>query len=227
MNPLARILTDRSPNDIRRIARIYDASAGRWNRRQARGERLAIGRDFQRRMLRALDGDVLEVGCGTGELLRQLKDAPFPVGSYTGVDLSTGMLQEAAQWADNDPFPTTLHQMNAESMALFADDSFDTVTASLVLCTVPDPAQALREMARVCKPDGRIVLIEHVLALSKPVRALQRIGAPVQRRHMACSIDRPTDRLVRELGFRVEWDESRLFGVVHLIIMRPPEAAHR
>lgn len=221
MNRVRRMLLDRSPNDIQRIARIYDEQAPTWDRKEGRGENAALG-PMRDRLVRALDGNVLEIGVGTGETLRRLQSAKFPIDTYTGVDVSTGMLAEASRYADSGPFPVTLRQMNAENLSALPDAAFDTVTASLVLCTVPDPEAALREMARVVKPDGKIVLIEHVLAHNPVLAAGQKVLAPLQRRHMACHIDRPTDRLLRDLGFRVERDDTRLLGIVHLLVARPP-----
>lgn len=221
MHRLRRVAQDRSPNDLQRIARIYDRHAPRWDEIEGRGENKVVG-DYRDRLVRLLEGDVLEVGAGTGDTLRRLKRLPSPIASYTGIDLSTGMLAEAEKHVPGSPFPVTLRQMNAENLSAFATDSFDTVTASLVLCTVPDAAAALREMARVTRPDGKIVLIEHVLAPNAMVAAGMKVLAPLQRRHMACHIDRRTDHLVREMGFRIERDDARFLGIVHLLVMRPP-----
>lgn len=221
MNRLQRTVLDQSPNDLQRITRIYDQHAPNWDSREGRGENLAL-RDFRDRLVRMIEGDVLEIGAGTGETLRRLKAATTPVTSYTGIDLSTGMLAEASKYTAGSPFPVTLMQMNAENLTAFADDTFDTVTASLVLCTVPDPKAALREMARVVKPDGKIVLIEHVLARNPVVGTAMKVVAPLQRRHMACHIDRRTNRLLRDMGFRVERDDARLLGIVHFMVARPP-----
>lgn len=224
MNRLRRIVLDRAPNDLQRISRIYDERAPTWDQREGRGENLVLGPAYRERLVQMLEGDVLEIGIGTGETLRRAQAADHHITSFTGIDVSTGMLAEASKYAESAPFPVTLRQMNAESLAAFSDGTFDTVTASLVLCTVPDPESALHEMARVVKPDGKIVLIEHVLAKNPLVGTAQKVLAPLQRRHMACHIDRRTDHMLRDLGFRVERDDSRLFGVVHLIVARPPDA---
>jgi hypothetical protein len=80
-------------------------------------------------------------------------------------------------------------------------------------------------MARVCRPDGRIVLLEHVLPPNRFVAWWVRKLAPAQERMLGCHLDRQTDRLVRDLGFGVERDQSRFFGIFHLIIARPPQTA--
>jgi ubiquinone/menaquinone biosynthesis C-methylase UbiE len=225
MNRVRRVALDRSPNELQRIARIYDEHAPMWDQREGRGENLVLGEAYRERLVRLLDGNVLEIGAGTGETLRRLQAAKFPIDSYTGIDISTGMLAQASKYIGQSPFPVTLQQMNAENLTSFPDDAFDTVTASLVLCTVPDQKAALHEMARVVKPDGKIVLIEHVLAKNPLVKTVMKVLAPVQRRHMACHIDRTTDRTLRDLGFRIERDDSRMFGIVHLIVARPPRSA--
>lgn len=222
MNRLRRIVLDQSPNSLQRIARIYDERAPTWDQREARGEKIVLGEAYRERLARSLKGNVLEIGVGTGETLRRVRALNIPITSFTGIDLSMGMLAEASRHVDACPFPVTLRQMNAEMLTAFPDNTFDSVTASLVLCTVPDPKAALREMARVCKPDGRIVLIEHVLAPNPIIGAVQKIVSPLQERHMGCHLDRPTHQLVRELGFPVERDDSRVLGIVHLIVARPP-----
>lgn len=215
--------TNRTAEDIQRIARIYDARAEHWDEREARAENRAVGDAFRDRLAAELEGDVLEIGTGTGETLRRLqKVRPARVRAFNGVDISTAMLGEASRYKDVMPFPVSLHQANAESLAMFGDSSFDTVTASLVLCTVPDQEAALREMARVVKPEGKVVLLEHVLSPNPLARPVMKVVAPLQVRAMGCHIDRHTQQIVRNLGFRVEHDESRLLGIFHLIVARPP-----
>jgi ubiquinone/menaquinone biosynthesis C-methylase UbiE len=132
------------------------------------------------------------------------------------------MLAEASRHQQGSRFPVVLQQANAESLSSFADNSFDTVTGSLVLCTVPDYEAALREMARVVKADGRIVLMEHVLAKNPLLKGVMKVLAPLQFRNMGCHIDRQTDQIIRNLGFSIEQDRTRLMGIFHLIVARPP-----
>lgn len=215
--------TIRTAEDIQRIARIYDARAEHWDEREARAENRLVGDAFRDRLAAELEGDVLEIGTGTGETLRRLRGVrPTRVTSFTGVDISTAMLGQASRYTGAMPFPVALHQANAESLEMFGDATFDTVTCSLVLCTVPNQEAALREMARVVKPEGKIVLLEHVLSSNPLVKPLMNVAAPLQVRAMGCHIDRHTHQIVRNLGFRVEQDRSRVFGIFHLIVARPP-----
>lgn len=204
---------------ITRVESIYDDIASTWDKRQGLVERVLMGEEMRRSLARELRGDVLEIGTGTGVTLRFLQDAP-EIASFTGVDLSAGMLAEARNAAAKAGHRVRFAQMNAEALA-FADGTFDTVTTSLMLCTVPNPGRALSEMSRVCKPEGKIVLLEHVLSPNRIFAKLQKLLTPLQVRQLGCHLDRPTDQLVRELGFHVERDESRFVGVFHMIVMRP------
>ncbi len=213
-------MTEPHTTELKRVEAIYDDIAPEWDQRQGMVERMLMGQPMRESLAQLLRGDVLEVGTGTGPTLRLLAGNPR-VTSYTGVDLSQGMLDQARKHFDGLPFPVDLRQMNAGQLD-FGDASFDTVTASLTLCTVPDPAVALGEMARVCKPDGLIVLLEHVRVRNPILAGMQKVLTPLQVRMLGCHFDRPTDRLVRDLGFRIEHETTRFFGVFHLIAARPP-----
>jgi len=212
-------MTASNQQETARVRAIYDEIAPTWDARVGRTERLLIGKRMRAASAEQLQGDVLEIGTGTGATLRQLT-ANDRITSFTGIDLSTGMLNQARQTAVGLSFPVDLRQMDATRLE-FPTNAFDTVTVSLTLCTVPDPVGTLQEMARVCRPDGRLVLLEHVLSPNPVVGWLQRRVSPAQERMLGCHLDRTTDRLVRDLGFRIEHDESRLFGIFHLIVARP------
>ena len=206
-----------------RVVAIYDEIAPTWDARQGIVERVLMGEAMRVALADALRGDVLEIGTGTGATFRHLGNARR-VTSFTGTDLSRGMLREAKVPAAALDLPVSLVRMDAGALA-FSDGTFDTVTTSLMLCTVPDPARALREMARVCCPDGRIVLLEHVRAPNPLIALSQRALTPLQERMLGCHLDRRTDRLVRELGFRVEQERTRFFGIFHLIVALPPHTS--
>ena len=203
-----------------RVEAIYDEVAPTWDQRQGVVEHRLMGPQMRESLASQLRGDVLEIGTGTGPTIRLL-NGTSGITSFTGIDLSAGMLDQARRVKPGVDIPIELRQMDAQRLD-FPDAAFDTVTTSLMLCTVPDPALALREMARVCKPDGRIVLLEHVRSRNLLMVGMQKLLNPLQCRMLGCHLDRPTDRLVRELGFGIEHDESRFFGVFHLIVATPP-----
>lgn len=100
------------------------------------------------------EGDrLLEVGCGTGVLAREAEKRVGTSGSVVGLDLSESMLSVARKISPTVEF----HQGNAMDLP-FEADSFDVVAASFVLMFVPDQARTVREMWRVLKPDGRLVI---------------------------------------------------------------------
>ena len=106
---------------------------------------------MRKNLFREALGKVLEVAAGTGNNLRHYpKDCKI-----TLVDLSRGMLKRASQKAGKQKLHVSIQEMDAESLG-FSDNAFDTVVDSLSVCTLKQPVEALKEMARVCKPSGRI-----------------------------------------------------------------------
>lgn len=206
--------------ETERIRRIYDERASAYDRAQGLVERLALG-SLRRQFGALMSGETLEIGVGTGLNL------PFYAPAVThaaGVDLSEEMLARARERAAGLPFPTSFVQADATSVP-FPDAAFDTVAISLALCTIPDPAQALREAARVCRPEGRVVLLEHVIAPARPLALAQRLLSPLNERAIGCHLDRDTLNLARSLGFSVESVGSRLFDIFQLAVLRPPTRA--
>lgn len=205
------------PGNADRIRGIYDRRAGEYDASVGRAEGVLLG-DFRRRFGRLLAGEVLEVGVGSGLNLPHYGDG---VTRAVGIDLSAGMLRVARRRAADLAMPVVLVQADATRLPL-PDAAFDTVAIALALCTVPDPGAALREAARVCRPGGRVVLLEHVLSPAAPVALLQRLVSPLQERAIGCCLTRRTIDEARALGFAVESEETRLFGVFRLVVTRPP-----
>jgi ubiquinone/menaquinone biosynthesis C-methylase UbiE len=116
---------------------------------------LGVARHRKQLMSRA-HGRILDVACGTG-----LNFPFFPSASeITAIDLSPRMLNVARQKAKDLTMNLQIQVMDAGTLE-FADGSFDTVVSALSTCTFPDPILALREMQRVCRTGGQILLLEH------------------------------------------------------------------
>jgi phosphatidylethanolamine/phosphatidyl-N-methylethanolamine N-methyltransferase len=151
-----RVRTRKERNAIPQHSRIYSDLAGMYDRVFTRVFRRRI--DQVVKSLRIPPGaKVLEVGIGTGLSV----DAYPGHADVTGIDLSQDMLDQAAQ--KMDPLRHAhikLQQGDALNLA-FPDESFDFVTAFHVITVVPDPKRMLDEMVRVCRPGGRIVIINH------------------------------------------------------------------
>jgi phosphatidylethanolamine/phosphatidyl-N-methylethanolamine N-methyltransferase len=122
------------------------------------GGMLQEGRRRAMAYLRPDTGEsVLEIGVGTGA---DLGEYPAPC-RVTAIDLSMAMLEHARDRAGSLMTPrVTFAQMDATQLA-FPDGSFDAVYAPHVINVVPDPLAIGREIARVCRPDGRVVLLNH------------------------------------------------------------------
>jgi ubiquinone/menaquinone biosynthesis C-methylase UbiE len=152
------------------------------------GERLGMAAR-RRELLGEARGAVLEVGAGTGLNLRHYPDT-----------LKELVLAEPAEpMADRidlsrapEGVPAKVVRAPAEQLP-FAEDSFDTVVSTLVLCTVSDPARAVSEVGRVLKPGGQLLFCEHVEADSRWRHTLQRFSArPWAAFADGCRCDRPT-----------------------------------
>ena len=171
---------------------------------------------LRRRLLDRARGEVLEVAIGTGRSLSH-----YPAGCrLAGVDLSRGMLGEAREKAAGEGRPVALTQADAERLP-FGDDAFDTVVDSLTVCTYPDPVGALREMARVCRPEGRILLFEHGRSERGWLASLQERFAEGHYRRSGCRWDREPRELVEAAGLQVRRAERTFFGIFHLIEAGP------
>lgn len=104
---------------------------------------------------------VLDVATGTGRLPLALLDIPFFEGEFVGVDISCGMLREAAR--KTKPFAGRLHLIHHPAAPLpFADDAFDAVAMLEALEFLPDRAAALRELVRVLRPGGWLMTTNRI-----------------------------------------------------------------
>jgi phosphatidylethanolamine/phosphatidyl-N-methylethanolamine N-methyltransferase len=103
-------------------------------------------------------GRVLEVGVGTGLSLPDYKRTL----EIVGIDLSPEMLDKARERVAEDHLHNVkgLHEMDAGELT-FPDNSFDTVAAMYVITVVPDPVKVMKELARVCRPGGEVMLVNH------------------------------------------------------------------
>jgi SAM-dependent methyltransferase len=149
-------------------------------------------------------GRVVEIGAGTG-----LNIAHYPDGIAELVltEPDPAMRRRLAQRLQRHGRVARIIDAPAERLPL-ADASVDTVVSTLVLCTVSDPERALSEIARVLRPDGQLLFIEHVRAGSRFLAACQdSLFEPWRRFAGGCRCNRPTVELMRARGFAVAADE--------------------
>ncbi len=178
-------------------------------------EFLGVNR-IRRNLFRKASGEVLEVAAGTGNNLRHYpKDCKL-----TLIDLSRSMLEIASQKARKLKLTVSIQEMDAESLE-FPDNAFDTVVDSLSLCTLTQPVQALREMARVCKPNGRILLLEHGRSSKEGLARWQDKRAEKHAKRFGCNWNRDILGIVREADVEMVSSKQHCFGVFHAIELNP------
>lgn len=143
---------------------------------------------------------VLEVGVGTGmSLLLYPRDC-----EVVGIDLSLGMLRKAQKRIEEHKLcNVTLRQMDAGDMD-FQDNSFDIVMAAYVVTAVPDYRKLVSEMTRVCRPGGRIVMLNHFSNGNKFIATLEKIISP----------------MCMHMGFRTDLSLSHVLEGTPLLVAR-------
>jgi SAM-dependent methyltransferase len=201
------------------FAAVYD--------RMLAGTEKAGLRDRRRELLTSARGRVLEIGAGTGANLDFYPDAVTQLVVTEPAEPMAVRLQRKSPG-------TQVVRAPAEELP-FPDASFDTVVATLVLCTVHDLDATLREIGRVLKPDGQLLFLEHIRSDDeKLVRWQNRLNGLQNRIACGCNLNRPTPDVMRAHGFvleRVEHGEMPkappLVRPMAFGVARPPSATSR
>ncbi len=189
-----------------RFARVYVRLAGIAERHGA-GEH----RD---RLLAGLTGRVIEIGAGHGPNFARY---PATVTEVLAVEPNDTFRVHAERAAAMAPVPVTVVAGHADQLPV-DDRAMDAAVASLVLCTVPDPASALAELRRVLTPGGELRFYEHVRSPRAPLALAQDLLTPLWRRAAGgCHPNRDTATAIRAAGFVVDELEPIPFGLTHIL----------
>ena len=130
------------------------------------------------------------------------------------------MLERAQKGANKLNLQVNLREMDVQQLD-FADRSFDTVFATFVFCSVPDPVMGLRELRRVCKAGGRMLLLEHMRPGNATLGFLFDALNPMVVRMMGANINRRTIDNIRMAGWQIRMEEHLSSDIVRWIEAAP------
>ena len=199
-----------------RIKNRYNRLAFFYNFMEAPMEWLRFGTWRDRLTGRIAGAKVLEVGVGTG------KNLPYyPQGiTITAIDFSARMLARARKAAAKLTTAVDLREMDVQDLQ-FPNNYFDTVFATFVFCSVPDPVKGLIELKRVCKPDGKLYLMEHMRPENPLLGFIFDMLNPLVVRIAGANINRRTLNNIRAAGWRITIEEKLSADIVRWIEATP------
>jgi len=187
------------------IGWLYDLMA-------RRAEAGGLG-DLRSRLLGELEGDVLEIGAGTGASLPHYERASRVVALEPDPSMAKRLPERVAAAR----VPVEVVAGSAEAIP-YANESFDVVVSTFMLCSVADPAAVLAETRRVLKPDGKLVLLEHVRGEGRTARWQERL-TPLHRRIAGnCHLNRDTRATVAAARFDATRVESIALPGTHALV---------
>ncbi len=187
-----------------RFARWYDCVEGVLD--------LLGVRRLRRRVFSETSDKVLEVAVGTGKNLRY-----YPRNCrITAVDLSREMLKVARERAAKLSMNVQFSLADAEALP-FPDHCFDTIVSSLSTCTFPNPVAALKEMTRVCRPEGKVLLLEHGRSDREWLGRWQDRHADQFAKPLGCHWNREPLELVGQTDLKIYRAKRNFFGIFQQI----------
>jgi ubiquinone/menaquinone biosynthesis C-methylase UbiE len=199
----------------REISEKYDRFARWYDWIEGVPDLLGV-RKLRRRLLERASGRVLEVAVGTGKNFHHYP----PDCLINALDRSEGMLKVARTRAAKLSMHVSFTLADAEALP-FPDRSFDTVVSSLSACTFPHPAGAFAEMARVCRMDGKILLLEHGRSDRDWLGRWQDRHADQFAKPVGCHWNREPLELAKQAGLKVVRTGRKFFGIFHQIEAEP------
>jgi methyltransferase OMS1 len=183
---------------------------------------------WRRQLAERAEGDVLEVAIGTGRNLEYYNEKR--VRSVTGIDFSRKMLEIILSKKEsgnlNPNIPMKLRVGNCSDLSDFKDSEFDTVVDTFGICSFEDPVSALKEMRRVCKPTGQILLLEHGESDWPYMQRLLTNQVGVHVNKFGCYNHRSIESLIKEAGLTVVSEKRKHWGTIYFYVCSPNKESH-
>ena len=194
---------------------------GRYDRASRTYDLLTFGEDLRegddkRRLYSRARGRTILVAVGTGNDIKYLP----PGLDVVGLDISPGMLERARPRVGPYQGRIELRVMDVQQLE-YGDNSFDTAVTACTFCSVPDPVRGLRELYRVLKPGGQLLMFEHVRS-NVPMVALMLDALTYISRLLGPDLNRDTAANVRRAGFQIVREQNVYFDIVRAIEAQKP-----
>ena len=178
---------------------------------------------YRKQLLEPLQGNILEVGSGTGVNFKL-----YPKGCHVvASEPSEHMLKYAQERLKMEPVAAdidlVLAGIGSEALEKHVPEGgFDAIVCTLVLCTIPEPEMAVQSFKNWLKPDGKLIILEHVHAQTQPRKLFHNMLNPAWKRVAeGCHLNRDTAKMLKDSGFKAEWEHDFIKVLpFHVSVMR-------
>jgi len=194
--------------DTQKIRKRYDRAAKFFDLTETIMEKGKMS-EWRAILWKEARGKVLEVGVGTGKNIEYYPDNI----EVTAIDFSEKMLARAKNKAQKLSKRVDLLLMDVQNLD-FPDETFDTIITTCVFWSVPDAVKGLKEIKRVCKKDGQIIMLEHVKSKNKFIGALMEVLNPIIVRIIGANINRDTVENLEKAGITVDLEKDLMVDIV-------------